>query len=218
MSVLIPPFPKAVIFDWDNTLVDTWPAITSALNKVRAIHGLETWTCDEARIKSAKALRETFPLWFGDDWENMRDVFYDHYNHVHIEQLRAMPGAYDLLQWLAEKGLPLFIVSTKKNVLLNLELQHLGWRDFFVSVYGSLDTPKDKPNRMPVDAALEKGGLKADNPEVWFVGDAQSDVECALNSGCMPVMVSNLSYGQKIGVKLNFSDCFALKTALYKWN
>jgi len=218
MSALLPPFPSAVIFDWDNTLIDNWGAITEALNKVRALHGLETWTVPEARIKSSRALRDSFPEWFGDKWEEMRDIFYTHFNSVHIERLTVMDGAPDLLEWLREHKIPLFIVSTKNNTLLNAEVDHLGWRSIFVSIMGSLDTPKDKPNRMPVDIALGRGGLQGDNPSVWFIGDAQSDVECALNSGCMPVMIHNIEYGKKIGVKLNFSDCFALKTALNKWN
>jgi len=218
MNIPHVPFPQAIIFDWDNTLVDTWPVITDALNTVRKMHGLETWQVDEARIKSSRALRDSFPEWFGDDWTRMRDIFYDHVHKMHLEKLAVMSGAPELLLWLSTRNIPLFIVSTKQNVLLREEVAYLGWSEFFISVVGSLDTQKDKPNRMPVDMALAKAGLKADNPGVWFVGDSQSDVECALNGGCMPIMVSNIPYGEKIGLKLNFSDCFALKTALNEWN
>lgn len=212
------PFPEAIVFDWDNTLVDTWPLITDALNKVRALHNLETWTVDEARIKSSRSLRDSFPEWFGADWTRMRDLFYEHVDQQHLAKLERVAGAQELLEWLSEQGIPAYIVSTKRSDLLIKEVDHLGWKKFFVCIVGSGDVAKDKPNRMAMDHALIKGGLKADNPAVWYVGDSQSDVELALNSGCMPVMMCNVPYGKKIGVKLNFSDCFELKTALNKWN
>lgn len=213
-----PPFPSAVIFDWDNTLIDNWDAIAEALNKVRALNGLETWTVPEARLKSSRALRVSFPEWFGDKWEEMRDIFYDHFHKIQIERLKVLPGAEELLLWLRDRNIPLFVVSTKKNILLRAEAQHLGWTDHFVSIIGSLDVPKDKPHRLSVDTALQKAGLKADTPAVWFVGDTHVDVECALRSGCTPVLVGNLQQGQKLGIKCNFSDCVMLRTALIKWN
>ena len=218
MSQLLPPYPQAVIFDWDNTLIDNWDAITDGLNKVRALNGLETWSPEEARIKSARALRDSFPEWFGDKWQKMRDIFYEHFYAVHLEKLKVKSGAEELLSYLYEKDLPLFVVSSKKNVLLKKEVSHLGWDKFFTAVIGSLDVSKDKPNRMPVDYALSSLNMSADNPAVWMVGDTHVDVECALCSGCTPVLVGHLPLGTRLGVKLNFSDCFVLKTALNKWN
>ena len=205
------PAPQAVIFDWDNTLIDNWGAITDALNKVRAMHGLETWTVPEARVKSARPLRVSFPEWFGDKWESMRDIFYDHFYAVHIEQLMVMKGALELLTFLHEQKIPMFIVSTKKNEILNKEVDHLGWRPFFKAIIGSMDCERDKPNRMPVDCALASVGMKADDPAVWFVGDTHADVECSLRSGCTPVLVGDIGVAQGLGLRLHFFDCNALK-------
>ena len=36
--------PKAIIFDWDGTLVDTLPGLLTAHNHVRALYGLPVWT------------------------------------------------------------------------------------------------------------------------------------------------------------------------------
>lgn len=216
MAVLQPPFPTAVVFDWDNTLIDNWDGITQALNKVRAMNGLETWTVPEARLKSSRALRVSFPEWFGDKWEEMRDIFYEHFHKVEFETLKTKSGAKELLDWLQSRQIPMVVVSTKQNVLLRAEAAHLGWTPYFRQMLGSLDAPKDKPDRAPVDMALAACNMKADNPSVWFVGDTHVDVECALRSGCTPALVGNLQHGCKLGVKCNFFDCFELKTALNK--
>lgn len=209
------PYPKAIIFDWDNTLVNTWPAITVALNKARATYGLETWGMEEARVKSARALRVSFPEWFGDDWEAAREIFYDCYNAEHVGRLVAMDGAESLLKFTCEKNIPALIVSTKKNILLNEEVDHMGWRHFFKSIIGSMDAPFDKPNRAPVDMALDQAGLAIDNKNIWFLGDTHADVECALRSGCRTVLVNNPNEAVRLGIKWSFSDCNEVKNALY---
>lgn len=209
------PFPKAIIFDWDNTLVNTWPAITIALNKARAAYGLETWDVEEARLKSARALRVSFPEWFGDNWEDARDIFYESYNEEHTKSLEAIPGADSLLTFLKEEGIPAVIVSTKKNTLLNAEVDHMGWRSYFGAVIGSMDAPQDKPHHAPVDVALSLAGIEFKRKSIWFVGDSHADVECALRANCRPIIVNNAKESKRLGIKWSFSDCNALKKKLY---
>ena len=36
--------PKAVIFDWDNTVVDTWPLIYYSINKMLEEIGHQKWS------------------------------------------------------------------------------------------------------------------------------------------------------------------------------
>lgn len=214
-SAPFPPSIKAVLFDWDNTLVNSWPAITDALNLTRGHYGLETWTVEEARVKSARALRDSFPEWFGDQWEVARDMFYARYHAIHAEKVEPMQGARDLLVFLKEQDVPLAVVSTKKNILLRAEVEGLGWSPFFKAVVGSMDTEKDKPDRQPADLALAGCGLKGGDPSILFVGDTPVDVACACNVGCTPVLINNPRESEGLKSIPSFSDCIELKTALY---
>ncbi|PPR65951.1 MAG: hypothetical protein CFH03_00782, partial [Alphaproteobacteria bacterium MarineAlpha3_Bin2] len=36
--------PRAILFDWDNTLVDSWPTIIDALNVTLEAYGKTPWT------------------------------------------------------------------------------------------------------------------------------------------------------------------------------
>lgn len=208
-------FPKAVVFDWDNTLVNTWPVITEALNEARSAFGLEIWTEAEARVKSARALSETFPEWFGAEWEKARDVFYERFAAVHCQRLSVMADAEDLLFFLHEQKIPLFVVSNKKGPYLRAEADYLNWSRFFVAMVGAGDAPSNKPSREPVDIALKVAGMTADDSEIWFVGDTYADVECALRAGCTPVLLHDLAAAEQFGIKMSFSDCHTMKTALY---
>jgi phosphoglycolate phosphatase len=66
--------PRAILFDWDNTLIDSWPTIHAATNVVLDAMGLPTWTLEEAKVRVRHSLRDTFPKMFGDRWEEANPI------------------------------------------------------------------------------------------------------------------------------------------------
>jgi phosphoglycolate phosphatase len=64
----------------------------------------------------------------------------------------------------------------------------LGWDRWFGSLVGAPDASADKPDRAPVDLALQASGI-APGQGVWFVGDTAMDLACAHAAGCVPVLV-----------------------------
>jgi len=68
--------PEAIIFDWDNTLVDTWPVIHAALAETFAHFGREPWSLDFVRRNVRRSLRDAFPTLFGDDFADATAIFY----------------------------------------------------------------------------------------------------------------------------------------------
>lgn len=201
--------PKAVIFDWDNTLVDNWSSITASINLTRAAFGLDTWTELQVRERCNRALDQSFPEWFGDEWEQARDMYRGHFRGIHLQGLATMAGAGELLCALESRRIPLFVVSNKLGDLLRREAEYLGWTARFKAIIGSRDAARDKPERDPVDLALGKHGMISD-ASVWFVGDTHLDVECARNAGCTPILVHNMAEAERSDVSLAFSGCVEL--------
>lgn len=183
--------PKAIIFDWDNTLVDSWECIQAANNATLRHMGLPEWSLDETRQRVAKSLRDAFPVLFGDRWEIARDFFYATFSAIHLDHLKPVPGSADLLAALAQRGVWLAVVSNKNGEFLRKEAQELGWNRYFRRVVGANDAPEDKPSAAPVLMALEGSGI-APGEDVWFVGDAAIDMQCANNTGCIPVLVRDV--------------------------
>lgn len=206
--------PRAVIFDWDNTLVDSWPAIAEAINSTRAAFGLDVWTVAEVSARCTRSARESFPEWFGEDWKKAYDFYYRGFDEVRKRRdIQALPGAHDLLRWLKTRSIPAFVVSNKRGDYLRLEAERLQWQGFFISVVGAQDAARDKPAREHVDHALSAGGLAAD-ASVWFIGDSETDVRCARNAGCTPVLIGRPEDAGRLGVELTFSDCQTLHKLL----
>ncbi|MBZ0325793.1 MAG: HAD hydrolase-like protein, partial [Alphaproteobacteria bacterium] len=105
-----PPAPRAILFDWDNTLVDSWPPIHAAMNAALAAMGHPAWTPEDTRARVRRSLREAFPDLFGDRWEEARDIFYDSFQAHHLETLAARPGAAEMLAEIAGRGVYLGVV------------------------------------------------------------------------------------------------------------
>ncbi len=181
-------FPRAILFDWDNTLVDNWAVIHAALNSALTAMGQAPWSYAETRQRVRASARDSFPALFGERWEEAQKIFYDSFEAKHLEALREMPGAGDLLAGLGQSGIYLAVVSNKQGRYLRREAAHLGWTPRFGHLIGANDAPRDKPAVDPVDMALAGSGVPR-GADVWFVGDADIDMLCAVNAGCCPVLL-----------------------------
>ena len=182
--------PRAILFDWDNTLVDSWATIHEALNFLMCAMGTLEWSLAETRERVRLSLRDTFPILFGQRWEEAQGIYLDKFREIHLDRLSPLPGREVMLRALAEEGTFLGVVSNKTGELLRREVARLGWSDFFGSIVGAGDAAADKPASDPVHLALSTSGVPA-GEEVWFVGDTAIDMECALNSGCIAVLLGD---------------------------
>jgi phosphoglycolate phosphatase len=180
--------PLAVLFDWDNTLVDTWSVIHRALNETFAAMGTPGWSMEETKARVRGSARDSFPGLFGDRWPEAQTRFYGSFRATHLRELRPLPGANDMLRRLAGRSIYLGVVSNKQGDILREEARHLGWTDLFGRIVGATDAVRDKPAREAVHLALEGSGRQP-GPSVWFVGDTDIDMECAAAAGLTPVLL-----------------------------
>lgn len=178
-------FPKAVIFDWDNTLVDTWPVIHEALNETLQVYGKPLWTLEETKQRVHKSMRDSFPALFGEQWQEAGEHYRARYRELHLTNLKPLSGAEEMLRHLADKGVRMCVISNKTGPILRIEADVLKWTGFFSCLIGSGDLNVDKPAPDGVYHVLKDSGIAPE--QAWFVGDSMVDVECARASGCRVV-------------------------------
>lgn len=178
--------PKAILFDWDNTLADTWPTIYHALTETFKAMGHEPWSMEKTKENVHRSLRDSFPEIFGDRWEEAGDLYLKIFRSIHLEKLTPLEDAEEVLKALQGTGIYTALVSNKTGESLRLEVDHIGWNDYFTKVVGAKDAEEDKPSPKPVIMALEGSGIEP-GLDVWFVGDSVTDMECAYNSKCTPI-------------------------------
>ena len=206
-----PGLPRAVLFDWDNTLVDNWVSIQDALNATLTAMGHAPWSLAEVRARVRSSARETFPRLFGKRADEAMQIFYDRFTAVHLDTLETLPGAVDLLDTLETLGIYRSVVSNKHGAFLRLEAERLGWDRRFAHLIGAGDAEEDKPSPAPIAMALEGSGISA-GEAVWYVGDTLIDIECARNAGCVSVLVGD-GHGEETAAAdpdIRLSDLSAL--------
>jgi phosphoglycolate phosphatase len=182
------PKPKAVIFDWDDTIVNTWYAALEALNTSFRAMGAPEWSDEEARAKAGASARDMFKSLFGDRWQEADKIYIDTYVQISAEKVRLLEDAEAVLKALHEAEVYLAIVSNKRGALLRKEATHLNLDRYFGRIVGAGDAKADKPDPAHVHMALENSGISA-GQDVWFVGDSHTDMLCASNSGCVPILI-----------------------------
>ena len=70
--------PKAIIFDWDNTIIDTLPMICDSIDQTMIKMGKKPWGIDKVKKNSHRSMREYFPEVFGNDWKIAGKSFRKH--------------------------------------------------------------------------------------------------------------------------------------------
>src|SRR5260221_3039272 len=85
--------PRAVLFDWDNTLVDSWPTIHDALQQTLIAMGHPPWTLEESKTRVRLSLRDSFPALFGTRWEEARRIYMNPFKPFNPNRSPALAGA-----------------------------------------------------------------------------------------------------------------------------
>jgi phosphoglycolate phosphatase len=174
--------PRAVLFDFDGTLADSYPAITASVNHVRQKHQLPPLSEAEVRRHVGQGpdhlLRQTVP---GVNPAADVAAYRAHHPTVMRAGTRLLPGAAEALQALAQAGLRLAVCSNKPKPFTCELLDHLGIAALLDVVLGPADVPRPKPAPDMLRAALARLGVPAE--QALYVGDMVIDVECARAAG-----------------------------------
>lgn len=212
--------PSAIVFDWDNTLVDTWPTIHQALFVTFEAMGHRPWSLQETKARVRHSLRDAFPRLFGERWTEARDIFYRTFEQSHIERLAPITGAGELLASLAAAGIDMAVLSNKTGRYLRDEARHLQWEVYFAAIVGAGDAERDKPARQSLELALSPLGCKP-GENIWIIGDSGIDLEIAHRTGCVPILMHRQDLDATEFIdwppKIVFKGCNSLKELIARW-
>jgi phosphoglycolate phosphatase len=173
---------KAVLFDFDGTLGDSYPAITASVNHVRALHALPPLSVAEVKRHVGRGpdhlLSHTVGI--GDNTANVA-AYREHHPSVLRSGTQLLPGAAETLRALHNRGLRLAVCSNKPVVFTRELVSILEVASCFDAVLGPDDVPKPKPAPDMLLAALSRLGVKA--AQTLYIGDMVVDIETARAAG-----------------------------------
>ena len=182
---------RGVIFDLDNTLVDSIDSITKCADHV--LRGMGKGGIDRATAEGAMGLTlfDLFALVEPDLSEAEKVRLFDDYRRCYMDfshETKILPHAREALASASSRGLRLALVTTKSSGNARKILKAFGMHGFFMAVVGFEDTKKHKPSPEPIFKALELLGLGAG--EVLVVGDTEMDIMAGRGAGAKTVAVT----------------------------
>ena len=136
---------KIILWDWDNTLVDTFGAILKAQNVMRKAYNLAPWTEDEAKIAMNTSGRNLIANLVGtDNAVEARKIFLDAYAKS-ADEIKLKKGAKEIVEWSKNNGFINILASNKAGPILRNEVETLGMTICFDKIVGAEDFDYDKP-------------------------------------------------------------------------
>ena len=209
--------PKLIIFDWDDTLAKTRNAVVKAMNYVLSLYNLPEWDIiKEQKRDKSKSLKENFPNFFEEKYEEAYSKYLEYYNAEAYKEVEKIENTELFLNSLIKENIKIAIISNKEKSLLLKEVLSCFEKIKFDYICGNGYASKNKPAPDPVYKIMENYDFELNKDNVWLVGDTKQDTDCALNSNCQPILIGKGKFMDEEYLKLN--ECIKLFDNFEKLN
>jgi phosphoglycolate phosphatase len=174
---------RAVLFDLDGTLVDSYAALAEAVNYARREHGLDELSATRIRDFVGDGLdtllRRAFDA--NDVPRSVRDAFESRYDEICCQESTILADVEATLATLHGFGVAMAVCTNKPTSFSKKILTFLDLAPYFRAIVGPDLAGARKPDAQHVLHTLEATQCPAS--DALFVGDMPIDVQAARNSG-----------------------------------
>ncbi len=189
------PYPAAVLWDMDGTLVDTEPFWMAAEGPLVASYG-GTWTHEQALGLVGMGLEDSAGILQRAGVRMQTQEIIDHLtdtvsNRLRVEGAPFRPGARELLSELREAGVKTALVTMSMRRMADTVISAIPFEAFDVVIAGD-EATRPKPHPDPYLQASQALGV--DIADTVAIEDSPNGLRSAVASGAValgvPLMVS----------------------------
>ena len=191
---------KNIFFDLDGTINNSGIGIKKAIKYALKNFDIEIESEEFIKKYIGPPLLDCFMEFNGlsrEDSEKALKYYRDYYNTIGKFEAEVYDGMIDLLKELKEKGVNLYVATSKPEDVMYEVLTHFNLLELFDAVYGaSLDSTRNKKTAV-IKYALETGGMERETS--IMIGDHHHDVLGAKENGMKSVAVT-YGYGDRLEI------------------
>jgi HAD superfamily hydrolase (TIGR01549 family) len=172
---------KALIFDLDGTLVDSYDAIQESLNFALEQLGYPTLDLETVKKRVGRGLENLISDSFREEHlEPAIELFRKSYDETHLRGTYLLPEVQETLSSLYRKHLRMGVASNKPSDYSKNILKHLRVERFLVDCYGPDLVGPPKPAPTMLFALMRE--MQVEPAQTLYVGDMILDIETARNA------------------------------------
>jgi phosphoglycolate phosphatase len=198
---------ELIIFDFDGTLINSTPDLTSAINKMLSHYNLSPLKVKEVTsfigngakplVKRALKISVQNKEVPKELLEEAFEIYLSAYREVSSAQTFMYPGVLKTLNYLNKTGYKMVVCTNKPFDFIEPILDKLSIKSFFKCWIGEDSLPKKKPDATPLFYLANK--MNTDIGKCIMIGDSKNDILAAQNSGMQSIGVSyGYNYNEKI--------------------
>ncbi len=205
---------KAVIFDFDGTLIDSVPQYVKAFENALSFYGFEKEAKqhDIAKLLGYNSLTIISKILEGKDNKVIKKV---HKKFVEItgsdyfyKSIGLKEGVYEILRFFKAKKIKMFIISGSSKRNLEYFLERFKLKNYFDEIIDGEQGFKGKPHPDAIFYIMNKHRLS--RKEVVYVGDGILDYEMAKNAGIKFIGVRGAVIDEKEAINNKFGLIYSI--------
>lgn len=179
---------KAVLFDFDGTLIDTNEVILGSWQHLYDKVTGQDISLDDVRHTFGEILHDTLAKRFPEkNTDELVNIYREYARDFYEKDIEIFPGIRKMLDELDKEGIKKAIVTSRYWASLSQGNYIFDIADRFDEKVTCEDTTAHKPDPEPINICLKKMGLKPG--EVLYAGDTLFDLNCARNAGVKFILV-----------------------------
>jgi HAD superfamily hydrolase (TIGR01509 family) len=176
----------AFLFDLDGTLIETDDMHAAVFAEIGGRHGVQIDRARYDREIHGRLNQDIFgDLFPAEDPHAMADEKEARFRERLGDTAEPMPGLARLLDWAADRRLPMAIVTNAPRANADAMLAAIGLTGRFGTIIAAGDVPRGKPDPMPYAEAARRLGVDAGDAVVFE--DSPSGVRSGAGAGATVV-------------------------------
>ena len=186
---------KAIIFDFDGTLVDSEKAIYECFQKITKYIAPERESYAK-NLLIGPPLRDTASEILGPENQDLLDEFVQSFITIHDEQViqhtQPYPDVIQVLKQLHTKNIPMAVATNKRLAPTVKLIDYFGWNDYFSYIECSDSQPGIRNKDAMIQYIINQNASFYGS---YFIGDTVNDGLCA-NINKLKFIKANYGYGK----------------------